>query len=316
MAIGFAAYEPQPPNTASSVSGSVPEPGGGTNISPVSTAALSSGVTVAQPQDVAADVDPGLSQLAMIEDVASSVTGQRSGQAIASGAVLPSGFERIRLALGEAAGVPEDLFRLAVAMPVADPEATLAAYSLAALGGHNRAAYYLGQKYELGEGVPRNLNVARAWYDQGARTIAGAGNRSRILKDQITTGALIAPIPLYRQVTPDGELDMIWTIAPNATVGTFTVELADARVAHRGRTRGAGIGGQPRGRALLPQVSVLLGPLDPEPLDPEDLDPEPLDPEPLEPDPLDPEPLDREPLDPELVPESSRPVGSLSTYSA
>ena len=212
LAVGLAVYEPGPVDPVMS-QGELQPQAGGTDQTAFATPVPTTGSLTAAAVD-----EP---RLAKIENVAAAATGPAGYPA------ADQRYTRVRSALGDVTDDPDALFRLAITMPGSDPEAALTAYSLAALGGHDRAAYYLGQKYELGEGVPRNLGVAQAWYELGAATISGAFNRYEALKGQPTSGSPKAPVPLFQRATASGELEMVWSVEAGAAVRDFTVEVAD-----------------------------------------------------------------------------------------
>lgn len=238
LAIGWVAIEPEfgsnapPDNALASNAGGVAEGG---------TAGSDSGLMLAaRVDDETQPEDPTSTQLEVIEDVAVNAYFQQ-GAASPEGGISASGtgrIEHVRAALGESAGGPEEMFRLALRIPGSEADAVATAYSLAALSGHDRAAYYLGQMYELGEGVPRNLGIALAWYELGARSMAGAQARSEALAEQTSEGSVLAPIPLFHRALEGQQLEMVWTVAPEAAGGTFTIEFGD----EQGQTLSAMLG--------------------------------------------------------------------------
>ena len=102
-----------------------------------------------------------------------------------------------------------------------DPEAAITAYARAALRGHERSARYLGQIYELGEGVEATPRLARAWYDfaeGGAAPSASPEVASR-------TGAPFdAPVTMFSARTPDGAVELVWSGGGGGA--GYTVEFA------------------------------------------------------------------------------------------
>ncbi len=133
---------------------------------------------------------------------------------------------------------PEDpgaRFRKAVTIATQNPEAAAVAYALAAEADHPRAAYFLGQMYEIGEGVPVDMIQARAWYDRAGDRIDGARDRAADLRPADAALPQQAPLPLYAQITADGRLEVAWTSAEGPDPREYVVEFADrtGNVVHR-----------------------------------------------------------------------------------
>ena len=146
---------------------------------------------------------------------------------------VPSGEELSRVAalsarINELPRDPEGLFRAAVGMASSDPETSVAAYSRAALMGHSHAAYFLGQIYETGDGVPADLARARAWYALAAGDI----NRARVRLDELPVvrfeDALGSPRPLSYSVDREGRAELIWSRGLGSDPGLFDVEFQTA----------------------------------------------------------------------------------------
>jgi hypothetical protein len=117
----------------------------------------------------------------------------------------------------------DDLYSLALDLAMADRETSAIAFARAAAREHARAAYYIAQLYETGDGVPLNLGLARAWYiasgmpESDARLVpldasAGAGNTA-------------APRLLSAARTSDGYLELVWTSATGGPGIDFLVEI-------------------------------------------------------------------------------------------
>ncbi|KIC47371.1 hypothetical protein RA28_06990 [Ruegeria sp. ANG-S4] len=106
------------------------------------------------------------------------------------------------------------------------PEAATVAYARAALAGHARSAYYLGQIYETGEGIPVDLTLARAWYRLAGPQIEGAANRLDDLQPSAAEGDANAPIPLFSNRTPDGYLELVWTSGQGPDPSAYRIELS------------------------------------------------------------------------------------------
>ena len=104
-----------------------------------------------------------------------------------------------------------------------DPEAAVTAYARAALRGHERAARYLGQIYELGEGVEATPRLARAWYgfaEAGAEAAPSVA-RQAASPSGASSGA---PVPMFSARTPDGAVELVWS-GRGGEAG-YTVEFA------------------------------------------------------------------------------------------
>ncbi len=100
-------------------------------------------------------------------------------------------------------------------------------YARAALRGQTRAAYYLGQLYETGHGVPRDLALARAWYRLAGTDVRGAARRLAELGPP-ETGDLAAPRPLLGGPLAQGGGELVWTGGTGADAALYVVELAAA----------------------------------------------------------------------------------------
>lgn len=111
-----------------------------------------------------------------------------------------------------------------------DPTSIATLYARAALRGHARAAYYLGQLYETGDGVTPDLALAKAWYAFAAEGNSRAKDRST----RIVVGAQadISPgTPELRlsEVLPSGLGEFVWTSGTGAKVGDYLVQIAGAQ---------------------------------------------------------------------------------------
>ena len=119
-------------------------------------------------------------------------------------------------------------FRVALDLAAEDARAGLVAFSGAALLGHSRAAYYLGQMFETGDGVPRDTALARAWYAAAAEAHPQARQRLETIDPPRTDGAVGAPILLDAGVTGDGAVELVWASGHGANPAAYVVELAAA----------------------------------------------------------------------------------------
>ena len=102
------------------------------------------------------------------------------------------------------------LYGRAVDLAAKDPEAAVVAYARAALRGHARSARYLGQIYEIGDGVPARPDLARAWYDL-AEAGPEAAQRDVPGGTSVPEGSTGAPVPTFSARMPDGLVELVWT---------------------------------------------------------------------------------------------------------
>lgn len=131
---------------------------------------------------------------------------------------------------GPVSAIPDPAAMLDEALAIGRFRPALAAllYQRAALWGNARAAYYLGQAYETGTGLPADANRARAWY--GAATgIWGAAQRLEALEP----GAPVvtsAPVPTMQAIYPDGRTALHWRAAEGDSPAAFIVEYQPAGI--------------------------------------------------------------------------------------
>lgn len=109
---------------------------------------------------------------------------------------------------------------------VSDPTIAAVNYARAALRGEARAAYYLGQMYETGDGVPLNTALARAWYGFGTKPVRSANHRLADLQEPKRSGAIAAPVPLLGGPLPDGPAEFVWTSGNDVGPALYAVEVA------------------------------------------------------------------------------------------
>ena len=121
---------------------------------------------------------------------------------------------------------PDELFRTALELAFVDREAAAVAFARAGIGGHPRAAYYLGQVYEAGDGVPVDLALSRAWYARAAETIPGAARRLEAIPEPEGDAAIGAPALLWGSRNPDGTVELVWTSAEGGDPDGYLVQLA------------------------------------------------------------------------------------------
>jgi len=101
-----------------------------------------------------------------------------------------------------------------------DPLDIAIAYSRAAVNGQSRAAYYLGQIYEVGDGVERDIDTARQWYRIAAAEVAAAQARLEDLPEAPADPDRATARPLASSRS-DGVIELVWQGS-----GPFVVELA------------------------------------------------------------------------------------------
>lgn len=153
-----------------------------------------------------------------VHDVAPAVSATRDPDAEARAAALEA-FARTMPPDAEAR------FRLAVSLAGVDPEKAVVAYSHAAAHGHARAAYYLGQVFETGDGVPVDLVLARNWYRVAAEDLRGAEASLTGLPDP-EQGPLAPPEPLVGRRIADGMAELSWASGEGADPAGYTIEFA------------------------------------------------------------------------------------------
>jgi hypothetical protein len=148
-------------------------------------------------------------------------------------------FERaLALDIG-AAGAPDAVQAFAAMRRAAESGHTQAAFNVAAmLDSDRRAAFNLGQLYESGEGVPANVDLARAWY--AAADLPAA--RERLAETRSPAGRpapIQAPEPLFpvkKSSLEPGlqQVDLVWTSSLEPEAVRFFVELRtlDAGASH------------------------------------------------------------------------------------
>ncbi|MCU9849750.1 AAA family ATPase [Defluviimonas sp. WL0024] len=132
---------------------------------------------------------------------------------------------RIRTAVAAIPATAADRFRAAIEIGGDDPELAVVHFALAALHGHDRAAYYLGQIYETGEGVATNRGLARGWYGEAGTAIAGAVRGLAELAPSEPESTPGPPVPLYAGRMPDGSVELVWTGGDGAAPSHYRVEL-------------------------------------------------------------------------------------------
>lgn len=132
---------------------------------------------------------------------------------------------------------PAALMAEALSIGQDEPEDAALLYERAAIHGSARAAYYLGQAFEIGEGVNADPNRARSWYDT-AEGIWGATDRLEGLSDQpVVQAAASAPVPVLQAILPSGQLELHWRAAEGESPATFAIETESDDVTDQGVAR-------------------------------------------------------------------------------
>ena len=120
----------------------------------------------------------------------------------------------------------EAAFRHALDIALDDPAAAAIGYARAALLGHERSAYYLGQIYESGDGVPVDFAIARHWYETASAGNSRARSRLADLPPPEQGGPLAPPLALLAEPRGTGQADFVWTSGPGADPTSYVVELS------------------------------------------------------------------------------------------
>jgi type II secretory pathway predicted ATPase ExeA len=128
----------------------------------------------------------------------------------------------------------DQFFRQGLEVAIRDRRAAVVAFSRAAIRGHARSAYYLGQIYETGDGVPADTALARAWYAL-AGDHARARQRLTELAEQRASFELNGkseadppPQLAFAERSSAGILDLVWIGGRGAeSAGGYIVELAE-----------------------------------------------------------------------------------------
>ena len=116
------------------------------------------------------------------------------------------------------------LMQGALQIETQDPAQAALAYARAAIRGHDRAAYYLGQLHETGIGVEESPGTARLWY-AAASDVPAAQQRLRTLSGAAApSGTPAPPQPVFQARLSDGTSEMIWRVPDGVTPVRFRVE--------------------------------------------------------------------------------------------
>jgi hypothetical protein len=108
------------------------------------------------------------------------------------------------------------------------------AFSRAAIRGHARSAYYLGQIYETGDGVPADTALALAWYALAGEHARARQRLSELAEQRVSFGqngesqAEASPQLAFAERSSAGILDLVWIADRGAaSAGGYIVELAE-----------------------------------------------------------------------------------------
>ncbi len=119
-------------------------------------------------------------------------------------------------------------FRTAVDIGMDDPTGAMINFARAAISGHKRAAYYLGQIYETGDGVPVNPSLARAWYQAVGSDERNAQRRLADLAAPRFEGRVEPPHLLLAERDDTTIAEFVWTSAQGADPSFYVIEIAAA----------------------------------------------------------------------------------------
>ncbi len=133
---------------------------------------------------------------------------------------------RIADALADSEATPDAQYLAALDLAETSADAAVVGYARAALSGHARSAYYLGQIYETGEGVPVDLVLAKGWYKMAGSEMRGAVNRLKDLSVEPEGGAMSQPTQLFSGKLPGGAVELVWTSTQGADPSFYRVELS------------------------------------------------------------------------------------------
>lgn len=103
------------------------------------------------------------------------------------------------------------------------PQEAAFLYQRAALWGNARAAYFLGQAYETGDGVGIDPNRARAWY-VAAGNVWGAAARLAELPVASASDSVSAAVPVLQILFPGGGTELHWRAATGESPIAFAIE--------------------------------------------------------------------------------------------
>lgn len=127
----------------------------------------------------------------------------------------------------------QQFFRHGLEVATQDRRAAILAFSRAAIRGHVRSAYYLGQIYETGDGVPADIALARAWYALAAdhprarQKATELAERGTSPEQDGETPTSAPPQLAFAERSSVGILDLVWIGSRGGDSATgYIVELA------------------------------------------------------------------------------------------
>lgn len=96
------------------------------------------------------------------------------------------------------------------------------------MGGAARAFVYVGQHYETGDGVPRNVAMGREWYAAADAGLPTAKRRLERLSVRATSELAQPQFVSRRSAGADEKLVLVWA-SPEQTGGTsYFLEVLEA----------------------------------------------------------------------------------------
>lgn len=126
-------------------------------------------------------------------------------------------------------GDASSILRTAVGLGRTDGASAAAAYAVAAAMQEPRAAYYLGQVYESGEGVTRNESMAYLGYQAAATEIPAANTRAEALRSGFSSLETRAPkievIHAHQEASRKGVF--LWHTRNAGPDVSFEIQFAD-----------------------------------------------------------------------------------------
>ena len=158
----------------------------------------------------------------------SRVARGENGDEIKKANAAQSRVSKMSDALADTEPTANGLYQAALKLSGTAADAAVVSYARAALAGHERSAYYLGQIYETGEGVPVDHALAVAWYKLAAPKIRGAADRLSEIHPKTQTGVLAEPVQLYSNLSTDGFAEIVWTSSEGLDPSRYRVEFSAA----------------------------------------------------------------------------------------
>ena len=107
---------------------------------------------------------------------------------------------------------PRELYRFAVENGDLEPDLAFVAINIAALKGHMKAAYFLGQMHETGEASSSSPALAVSWYKLASSEVPRAALRQSELSEirSEMSGSDNLPQPIHAEILASGDLVLIW----------------------------------------------------------------------------------------------------------